>query len=154
VSLVNENIAKDSGTVEQLDAPRFGAEYLARGRLGQGAFRVLVTDAYQRRCAVTGEKTLPVLDAAHIQPYASRGPHRVANGLLLRSDLHRLFDLGYVTVTPDLTLEVSSRLRKEWNNGKVYYDHHGRNLEFLPTDRTYLPGKEYLRWHNEQVFKG
>jgi putative restriction endonuclease len=47
---------------------RFGAEYLTRGRLGQGAFRVLVTDAYQRRCAVTGEKTLPVLEAAHIRP--------------------------------------------------------------------------------------
>jgi putative restriction endonuclease len=37
-------------------------------RLGQGAFRLLVTDAYQRRCAVTGERTLPVLDAAHIRP--------------------------------------------------------------------------------------
>ena len=49
---------------------RFGAEYLTRGRLGQGAFRVLVTDAYERRCAVTGEKTLPVLEAAHIKPYA------------------------------------------------------------------------------------
>jgi len=64
---------------------RFGAEYLTRGRLGQGAFRVLVTDAYERRCAVTGEKTLPVLEAAHIKPYALNGPHRVNNGILLRS---------------------------------------------------------------------
>ena len=52
-----------------------------------------MTDAYERRCAVTGEKTLPVLEAAHIRPYALLGPHRVNNGLLLRSDLHKLFDL-------------------------------------------------------------
>jgi putative restriction endonuclease len=50
--------------------PRFGAEYLTRARLGQGAFRVLVTEAYDRRCAVTGERTLPVLEAAHIKPYS------------------------------------------------------------------------------------
>jgi hypothetical protein len=63
-----------------------------RQRLGQGAFRVLVTDIYQRRCAITGEKALPVLQAAHIRPVTR---------LLLRSDLHALFDQGYVTVTPD-----------------------------------------------------
>ncbi len=62
----------DSSRMESdVDQLRFGAEYLTRGRLGQGAFRVLVTDAYQRRCAVTGERTLPVLEAAHIKPYAS-----------------------------------------------------------------------------------
>jgi putative restriction endonuclease len=78
----------------EIGGERFGAEYLTRTRLGQGAFRVLVTDAYERRCAVTGEKTLPVLEAAHIKPYALEGPHQVQNGLLLRSDLHKLFDLG------------------------------------------------------------
>jgi putative restriction endonuclease len=97
---------------------RFGSEYLTRGRLGQGAFRVLVTDAYERRCAVTGEKTLPVLEAAHIKPYALNGPHRVSNGILLRSDLHKLFDLGYLTITPDLRLPVSPRLKAEWQNGR------------------------------------
>ncbi len=54
---------------------RYGEPIPVRPRLGQGAFRVLVTDAYQRRCALTGESTLPVLEAAHIQPYAESGPH-------------------------------------------------------------------------------
>ena len=132
---------------------RFGSEYLTRGRLGQGAFRVLVTDAYQRRCAVTGEKTLPVLEAAHIKPYSEKGPHRVNNGILLRSDLHKLFDLGYVTVTPELKLEVSPRLKEEWQNGREYYAHHGRELTYQPTEAMSLPGKEYLQWHNENRFK-
>jgi putative restriction endonuclease len=131
-------------------AQRFGKEFLTRGRLGQGAFRVLVTDAYQRRCAITGEKTLPVLEAAHIKPYAEQGPHRVDNGLLLRSDLHKLFDLGYITVTPKLHVEVSSRLREEWQNGREYYAHHGKKLQIQPGDAAFSPGREFLAWHNER----
>lgn len=74
------------------------SESLVKHRLGQGAFRVGVVDAYGGRCAVTGEKTLPVLEAAHIKPYAEEGPHEIDNGILLRSDLHILFDDGYITV--------------------------------------------------------
>src|SRR6185437_3954863 len=132
---------------------RFGAEFLTRGRLGQGAFRVLVTDAYLRKCAVTGEKTLPVLEAAHIKPYAFRGPHSVKNGILLRSDLHKLFDLGYLTVTPALRVEVSPRLKAEWENGREYYAYHGRELVCRPADAVNLPNKEFLQWHNENTFK-
>lgn len=142
-----------SGT-QANDAPRFGNEYLTRGRLGQGSFRVLVTDAYQRRCAVTGEKTLPVLEAAHIKPYSEEGPHRVTNGLLLRSDLHRLFDRGYVTVTPDLRFEVSARLKQDFSNGKEYYAHHGKPLIVLPDELVARPDPAFLAWHNENRYKG
>jgi putative restriction endonuclease len=107
------------------NAARYGAEYLTRARLGQGAFRVLVTEAYHRRCAVTGERTLPVLEAAHIRPYANDGPHLISNGILLREDLHTLFDDGYITITQDLRIEVSKRIREEFENGHEYYAHHG-----------------------------
>jgi putative restriction endonuclease len=146
-------VAESSVDAEETDANRFGSEYLTRSRLGQGAFRVLVIDAYQRRCAVTGEKTLPVLEAAHIRPYASQGPHQVSNGILLRSDLHKLFDVGYVTVTPELKLEVSPRLREEWHNGREYYAHHGQPLNFMPSEASNRPRAEYLSWHNEEVYK-
>lgn len=112
----------------------------ARSRLGQGAFRVMVTDAYQRRCAVTGEKTLPVLEAAHIRPYALSGPNRVSNGLLLRSDLHTLFDLGYITVTPELRLLVSRRLREEWHNGLEYSDAKQSRNPLRPWSPRVAPG--------------
>jgi len=52
---------------------RYGAPTLIRPRLGQGNFRVAVTDVYGRRCALTHERTLPILDAAHIRPYAAGG---------------------------------------------------------------------------------
>jgi len=152
-ALSRQRVADVAPDGEPAPGARYGSDYLTRGRLGQGAFRVLVTDAYQRRCAVTGEKTLPVLEAAHIKPYALQGPHRVSNGLLLRSDLHKLFDLGYVTVTPDLRLEVSRRLRAEWQNGREYYAHHGQPLRIQPVDPINRPNAEFLAWHNENRFR-
>jgi putative restriction endonuclease len=148
------NMASDAAAGDYHGGERYGEAYLTRGRLGQGAFRVLVTDAYQRRCAVTGERTLPVLEAAHIKPYALSGPHRIDNGILLRSDLHKLFDLGYVTVTPELRLEVSPRLKAEWENGREYYACHGHDLKFRPMETMHLPSRAYLTWHNENRFKG
>lgn len=121
-------------------------------RLGQGAFRVLVTDAYQRRCAITGESTLPVLEAAHIRPYASDGPHDVQNGLLLRSDMHILFDKGLLTVTPEMRLEVSEQIRELYTNGKLYYSYHGQELRSLPAAAAERPSSEFLAWHNEHVY--
>jgi putative restriction endonuclease len=110
---------------------------------------VLVTEAYQRCCAITGERTLPVLEAAHIKPYAEQGPHRLANGLLLRSDLHTLFDAGYITVTDELHVEVSRRIREEFENGREYYKHHGGPLTVIPGSESDRPSREFLRWHNE-----
>ncbi len=133
-------------------APRFGASVPVRPRLGQGAFRVAVTDAYERACAVTNEHSLPVLEAAHIQSYANGGQHAVANGLLLRTDIHRLFDRGYVTVSPDHRFEVSRRLKDEWDNGVVYYRLHGARVR-VPQHVEERPAENLLAWHNENVFK-
>jgi putative restriction endonuclease len=141
------------GLVVHETPERYGEPVLVRPRLGQGAFRVAVTDAYRRACAVTGEHSLPVLEAAHIKPYALQGPHEVSNGLLLRSDLHRLFDLGYVTVTSDLRLQVSARLRGEFENGRTYYPMDG-NVVVVPEHNALQPDPNFLRWHNDSVFRG
>ena len=76
------------------DGPRYGQPQTVLPRLGQGAFRVIVTDVYKRQCALTNSHILHVLDAAHIRPYADGGTHNPNNGLLLRQDLHTLFDRG------------------------------------------------------------
>jgi putative restriction endonuclease len=131
---------------------RYSDPFLTRARLGQGGFRVVVTDAYQRQCAISGEKTLPVLEAAHIKPYAEAGPHQVQNGLLLRSDLHILFDKGYVTVDPKLKVLVSPRIKKEFENGRDYYAYHGRKLLVVPEKIAEQPSREYLDWHLRERF--
>ena len=107
-----------------------------------------------RRCAITGERTLPVLEAAHIKPYSEEGPHLVSNGLLLRSDLHILFDDGYLTVTEDLRVEVSKRIKEEFENGREYYQYRGKGLSEIPSLSNERPDSEFLRWHNEHVFLG
>ncbi len=75
-------------------------------------------DAHDRRCAVTKEKALPVLQAAHIRPVSEGGRHLVPNGLLLRSDVHALFDRGYVTITPEYEFRASLRLKDEFDNAE------------------------------------
>ncbi|GIQ61625.1 hypothetical protein PACILC2_01930 [Paenibacillus cisolokensis] len=106
---------------------RYGKKQMIKPRIGQGTFKVLITDAYRRRCAITGEKTLPVLEAAHIKPYSLDGPHEINNGLLLRRDFHTLFDRGYITIDKNFTVEVSRRIKEDFGNGKEYYAHHGKN---------------------------
>lgn len=145
---------RSSHVVNAAEESRFGSEYLTRARLGQGAFRVLVTEAYGRRCAITGERTLPVLEAAHIKPYASMGPHLVSNGLLLRSDLHILFDDGYLTLDERLRVVVSKRIREEFQNGREYYSYQGKPISFLPSGQEERPSVDFIRWHNENIFVG
>ena len=150
---VNDRLSRlpFAGMAEAAQA-RFGEPHLIRPRLGQGAFRVLVTDVYQRRCVVTQERTLPALEAAHIRPYGDGGGHEASNGLLLRRDIHSLFDAGYVTVTPDLHFEVSGRIREEFENGRHYYALHGHKI-VPPAHVEHRPDPVALAWHNEHCFR-
>lgn len=127
---------------------------LSKVRIGQGAFRVMVTDAYARRCAISGEKTLPVLEAAHIKPYSYGGINKTDNGLLLRSDLHKLFDAGYITINADnYYVEVSKKIKEEFENGRDYYKYHGQHLKSLPDNKNDLPNQNFLHWHNTEKYE-
>jgi putative restriction endonuclease len=72
--------------------------------------------------------------------------------VLLRQDVHTLFDRGYLTITPEHKIEVSKRIRDEFDNGKEYYALHGSKV-WLPEDVRLRPGSEYLSWHNENVYR-
>jgi putative restriction endonuclease len=140
-------------TVAAAADARYGKPIEIRPRLGQGTFRLLVTDAYGRRCAMTSERTLPALEAAHIRPYAHGGVHNPTNGLLLRSDLHRLFDRGYITVDPDdRKVVVSRKIREEYENGRQYYALHGITIA-SPVDSFNVPSRMNLLYHSEQIFR-
>lgn len=132
---------------------RYGTPALTFPRLGQGSFRILVTDAYERRCAVTSERTLPALEAAHIKPFAEDGPLDVNNGILLRRDLHALFDRGYLTITPQYKLEVSRRIKEEFENGREYYKYQGAPIR-TPSNPSFVPSLDFVDWHNHNVYRG
>jgi putative restriction endonuclease len=78
----------------------------------------------------------------------------VDNGLLLRADLHQLFDRGYVTVTPDHRVEVSHRIQAEFDNGDDYLALHGTALQSLPDAPDEQPSEPFLQHHNEQIYVG
>ena len=142
-----------TATVAAIETHGFGKPQLILPRLGQGLFRTLVTDAYSRRCAITGERTLPVLDAVHIKPYSLVKRHEVPNGLLMRSDLHRLFDGGYLSVNPkDRRIIVSKRIKEEFENGKDYYKLQGQVLR-EPNEAWAKPSLENLEYHANNVFR-
>jgi len=144
-------LADDAGAHEVPEG--YGSGQLVKPRLGQGGFRIRVTEAYNRRCAITGESTLIALEAAHIVPYAREQRHEVSNGLLLRADFHRLFDAGLVAVDETYCVRVSPRIREMYYNGKSYYRLDGQVLTQVPTVDADKPDRDRLGWHFKNCFQ-
>ncbi len=127
------------------------AEVVARE--GQGTFRARLLGAYAGRCAISGEHTEPVLDAAHIQPYRGARSNHLQNGLLLTKEFHALFDLGFVGVTPDYRVRISPQIHHRWSNGKRYYAYEGAHLSAVPDGKREQPSRDALAWHLASVFQ-
>jgi hypothetical protein len=111
-------------------------------RRGQPEFRRELLDAYERRCAMTGCDAIDALEAAHILPYNGPGSNHVSNGLLLRADVHALFDLGLISVdTATMTLLLAPDLAKTSYGGLS-----GNQLR-LPSQKSCMPNKHALDQH-------
>lgn len=132
--------------------PTRGIPRLVTPRLGQGAFKGMLLSAYHRRCAITGGHISPTLQAAHIRPVASEGQHRLDNGVLLRSDVHILFDSGYLGIDEQHRLQVSPRLWTDFGNGVEFYSKVGDEIA-LPERKADRPSREAVQWHMDEVFK-
>jgi len=146
------DLASDDFHLLDVDERRWREQPVA-ARDGQGTFKSRLLAAYGSRCALTGERVVPVLEAAHIQRYLGPRSNHIQNGLLLRADLHSLYDAGYVTITPDHGFRVSERLESEYGNGKDYYRMEQEGCRLRPTaDPSQRPSRDALAWHAEQVF--
>lgn len=152
LSRAEVRIADDFGHPQAVPGPVFGREQLVRTRVGQQAFKGLILTSYDRRCAITGNHIQPTLQAAHIRPVSRGGENRVDNGLLLPSDVHTLFDLGYLGINERYELMVSRALREEWSSGQEFYDRAGQAVG-VPQLRSNRPGRETLEWHLDTSFK-
>ena len=144
--------AHNSG-LSETQRNRFGEPVQIVPRLGQGAFRVTITELYHRQCALTAGKVLPALEAAHIRPYSEGGTHTKSNGILLRKDIHSVFDAGYATIDTDYRFIVSEKIRDVFDNGEEYRKLHGTHLR-LPTNIAEHPDRMALQWHNEHRYLG
>lgn len=152
--VASPNIAADPGIFQPLPVEGSVLEQTTRkARPARGVFSALVMDAYDWQCCVTREHTVPVIDAAHIQPYINKRSDHIGNGLALRKDIHTLFDRGYVGVDENYRFIVSPRLETEWHNGRVYYDFHEKPI-YVPGERGLSPSRSVLKWHMDNVFLG
>ncbi|QBE67378.1 HNH endonuclease [Pseudoduganella lutea] len=109
-------------------------------RRGQSKFRKKLIQSFHGRCAITGCEVLPILEAAHITPYLGPATNDVSNGLLLRADIHTLWDLGLIAINPEkLTVWVSLTI-----TDPTYRQLDGESLH-MPPSAHLCPSIEALR---------
>lgn len=130
----------------------FGEPSLVRPTLGEGSFRLLITDIYDRKCSMTRQDALPALEAATIRPVSEGGLYRVDNGILLRSDLRHLFDHGYLSIDVNNQVLVSPTLAKDFGESQQYDSLVGTELQ-LPQRLEHRPRRESIDWHRSKVFR-
>ncbi|WDV44091.1 HNH endonuclease [Clostridiaceae bacterium M8S5] len=116
-------------------------------RHGQRIFREKLIKAYEGRCAITDETCIEVLEAAHIQPYINRDSNDVRNGILLRSDLHKLFDEGLITIGTNYNIILSDKLKSN-----QYKQYSNRSIR-LPKNKIDYPNSLALKYHNRYIFR-
>ncbi|MGJ5179550.1 HNH endonuclease [Bradyrhizobium oligotrophicum] len=141
------------GGFSSTEQARYGSPGLVAPRLGQGAFRIKIAQAYDFQCALSDTKVLPALEAAHIRPYSDGGVHTLPNGIFLRKDIHSVFDAGFATLTDDLRFHVSSKITQVFNNGNEYKRLHGQQIK-MPIREQDKPSIESVRWHQTERYVG
>ncbi|MGY1665937.1 HNH endonuclease [Geodermatophilus sp. SYSU D00696] len=117
---------------------------LARVRLGQGSFRARLLEQYGESCAFTGPAPAAAIEAAHLYSYAQAGVHEDGGGLLLRRDLHRLFDQGEIAIEPQTgCIDVRPNLRVF----AAYADLHGRSIQVTLGSKQRVWVREHWELH-------
>ncbi len=130
-------------------------ETIIRARVNQGFFRAAVLAAYGQRCCITGLSIPELLNASHIVPWSVDVKNRTnpQNGLCLNAFHDRAFDCGLLTITPDLKVKLSPRLKEkmaEVGSKKFLRSYEGVSIT---PPRHFVPSADFLRYHNENVFR-
>ncbi len=107
-------------------------------RDGQSEFKAALVEVYSGKCCITGESTPELLEAAHIQPYLSKKSNHLQNGLLLRTDIHKLFDKNLLYIDQGYRVHISSFV----NSG--YYQELDGKVVSMPNHNKYYPSLSAL----------
>ena len=131
-------------------------ETITRTRINQDFFRGTVLSSYQNRCCITGIDVPTLLIASHIKPWSISDPEtertNPCNGLCLNALHDKAFDKGLLTVLPDFTIRVSSKLKEDQGNkGVEWIIQFDKQRIQLP--ERFFPKKEFLEYHNDVIFE-
>lgn len=119
----------------------------SNSRVGQAQFRRNILDAYNKTCCISRINEPEVLEAAHIHPYSIPNDNHVNNGICLRTDIHRLFDCGLITIRPDCTVKISETLTDP------EYTIFEKSVIQVPADFINRPSSIHFDWHNKNIFR-
>ena len=156
--LQNKDISEviDLGDIDVIPAGKY-RDQMMKTRVGQYFFRMTVLNSYENRCCVTGLKQPELLVASHIKPWkvSDERTERTnpANGLCLNALHDKAFDRGLITLDKRYKIIVSRKLKdtemdsetKSWFMG--YSDH-----QIILPDK-FLPGKDFIEYHNDVIFQ-
>lgn len=144
-------------TVEEADDFPEGKmrETIVRTRVNQSFFRTAVLAAYDNRCCITGLSITALLNASHIVPWSKDIKNRTnpRNGLCLSAIHDRAFDCGLLTITADLKVKVSAKLKDSTSDPAIHdliWKHEGMAIR---TPRRFAPDQAFLQFHNESIFQ-
>lgn len=129
----------NNNSFQILSEPREDYKAQINQRRGQGKFQGLILKAYNNACCISGETCPELLDAAHIQNYLTESSNHVQNGLLLRVDIHRLYDNGLLYIDDQFNILVSPLLK-----GTMYWQYNRKSIK-LPGDINDYPSKNALK---------
>jgi predicted restriction endonuclease len=129
---------------------------LIEARVGQSFFRRSVLSAYEFKCCITGLAVPELLVASHIVPWRADPSNRLnpKNGLCLSAIHDRAFDLGLITISNDLRLLLSNRLRRSGSNSYIGHTFRSYAGKTITMPEKFLPDIGFLKYHRENVFCG
>lgn len=126
-----------------------------RTRVNQSFFRSTILSSYNLKCCITGLSIPDFLVASHIIPWSKDKKNRINphNGLCLNSIHDKAFDKGFITISPDYKIIVSKYLN-DYSNDKAVNDFFLKynNQNIIKPER-FLPKKDFLDYHFENIFK-
>lgn len=128
-------------------------ETISKTRINQTFFRKAVLGAYDQQCCITGISTPELLIASHIVPWAVDKQNRVnpCNGLCLNALHDKAFDAGLITITPDLKVKISTKIKNQTMAFKNFFSMYEEKTINLPNK--FLPSPEFLDFHNKKIFR-
>lgn len=138
------NIQKVTNKFNLINDPRKKIQREVNVREGQSIFKGDILKAYNNRCCISNEDIPELLEAAHIQEYRNPDSHHVQNGLLLRVDIHRLYDNGLIFIDRNFTIHVSNLVSTPF-----YRQYHGKSI-MLPDSTSEHPSIEALELRRKE----
>jgi hypothetical protein len=134
-----DSLSAENSQIGLADSETLG---IIKRRRGQDVFRKKLLLAWNWQCAVTECLIVDLLEAAHIEPHRDGHNYQTCNGLLLRADIHTLFDLGLISIDENMQVHVDSKLAKS-----EYADLEGKFINKLPGRIEDRPVPEALKKH-------